>query len=100
MIFLYNEFMKLSDLEDLTRYMSPKTRLLWENDANRFPITTLAYADDTHHEVLFVLGSKSMTLGQLFSRLKNSSFRTTLLAPNKQPIFGFHLDDQYQIIFK
>jgi hypothetical protein len=50
--------------------------------------------------VLFVLGSKSMTLGQLFSRLKASSSHTTLLAPNKQPIFGFHLDDRYQIVFK
>ncbi|MEO3698003.1 hypothetical protein [Leuconostoc falkenbergense] len=92
--------MKLSDLEDLTRYMSTKTSLFWENGANRYPVTTLAYADDTHHEVLFVLGSKSMTLGQLFSRLKASSSHTTLLAPNKQPIFGFHLDDRYQIVFK
>lgn len=82
--------MKFIDLTELTHYMSPKSRLFWQNEADIVPVANVKFATTSPNLVL-VPGDKAMTLSQLTARLQDMSPETQLFSPDAQPIFGFHL---------
>ncbi len=82
--------MKLIDLTQLTQYMSPKSRLYWQNMTEILPVAQVKFAHDGPN-LIIVPGKQAMTLSQLQTRLQDMSAETQLFAPDGQPIFGFHL---------
>ncbi|WP_273712245.1 hypothetical protein [Leuconostoc mesenteroides] len=93
--------MRLTDLEDLTQYMSLDTKLLVQTEDFVNPVTAIKYANN-HSDIILLANDQTnaMTLSQLFARLRTLPANTILLTENNQPIFGFYLDNQYNIIFK
>ncbi|TYC46706.1 hypothetical protein ESZ47_00785 [Leuconostoc litchii] len=78
--------------------MSLDTKLFIEN--NTQPVVAIKYADN-HVDILLVANNsnKALSLSQLFARLRESSANTILFREDTSPIFGFHLNERYDIIF-
>lgn len=88
--------MKLIDLTQLTHYMSPKSRLYWQDASVISPVAQVKFAASGPN-LIIVTGQHPMTLSQLQTRLQDMSSETQLFAPDGQPIFGFHLQLEHPV---
>ncbi|CAH1850132.1 hypothetical protein SAMN05216341_101381 [Leuconostocaceae bacterium R-53105] len=91
--------MQLSQFEALTQYMDLKTPIYLKypaSDPNGNPVSQLKFAAN-HRDLLLVIGSKPLSLGQLMAQTAQVSHQALLLRPNGQSILGFQLDKHYYI---